>query len=286
MPHNLLNKLAAEEEDFLTQNLLSPVIQGYPIRVRIANIVMNLNVTRPKNFQGWGVFRPTSFKEARRVREPDMQEKEEYLNLFPALRFILCTHVDNEWYGLLANADSRFKITGIPPIHLSEEVQMFDTVVARFDGLHFWFHEIDINANPATAIVLREHLINLTEASDLKIPGLTREERIAYGVALLRDLEERKDHKEERIKDILRRAGAEYRSYVERGNTVTVEIVVDGETYHPVLYIDTLGVERGGAGICLSGGDRKQDLQSLIGVYREGQERHAILRGTFNQYEG
>ena len=53
---SLFDKLANEENKVFSSHILSPVLKGMPIRVRIANIVMTLPVAEPRNFQGWGVF--------------------------------------------------------------------------------------------------------------------------------------------------------------------------------------------------------------------------------------
>src|SRR5581483_1130969 len=126
---DLFDKLANAEADFFKSQLFAPVIKGNPIRVRIANILFNLQVAKPKNFEGWGVFAPINYKTARFIREPSMAEKEQYFRLFPALRLILCRNDNGQWGGIPANkADTRFQVQGVVPISLISEVQMFDTV--------------------------------------------------------------------------------------------------------------------------------------------------------------
>ena len=278
---DLLTKLAAQEKDFLRSEFFSPVIKGQPVRVRIANVVMTMKV-EDRNFQGWGIFTPTSFKTAKLVREAEMEERDAYLNLFPKIRFLLCGRADNEWHGVLSYLDNRFNITSTVPIHLVEEGQLFNAIITRFDGSNFWFEEDDFNYNPETAEVLREHLAKLNEPDKIIETGVTKQELVAYSIALLREIESRKDIKEERIKDALRRGGAEYRSFVERGNTFTVEFVVDGSTHRSVVDRDNLNVQS--AGICLTdhhtGEDtsKRFDLQSLVSVIREGGNRGLIYR--------
>lgn len=285
--NKLFEKLAAEEDAFFESTFLSPVLKGCKIRVRIAGIILELVVTRPKNFEGWGVFQPLSFKEARKIRDPDMAEREQYLCLFPCLRLILCRHTDEQWYGVPANNDSRFKITGYIPVHFSEEVQMFDTIKARFDGQTFWFQTIDDNYNPVIGPFLRESLANLLEPDKVQMIGLSTADKEAYNLAFWTafeaDLESKKDRKEERLKAAIERAGGVYRSYIERGATYTVEYSVDGNTHRSVIDKDTLGVQS--AGICLSGGDRAFDLQSLVHVIRRGHQRRAIVNTEGRMYD-
>jgi hypothetical protein len=287
--NDLFNKLAAAENDFFSSQLFSPVLKGKSIRVRIAGILVTLQVVKPKNFEGWGVFTPVNYKGARFIREPNMVEKEQYFRLFPALRLILCRNTDNQWAGVPANqADTRFKINGVVPIQLISEVQMFDHVKVRFDGANIWFEQIDPRSNPRTAIYLRESLTKLLEPKKLEFVGLTQEDRdayqIAYAPALAADIEAKRDKNEDRIKDALHRAGAKYQSYIERKDTYTIEYTVDGHKHRSVVNKDTLSVES--AGICLAGTDRQFDLQSLVGVIRQGQRQGGVVRVGDNRIPG
>lgn len=288
--HNdLFNKLASAEDAFFNSQLFSPVLKGKPIRVSIAGILVTLQVTKPKNFEGWGVFAPLNYKTARFVREPNMAEKEQYFRLFPGLRLILCRNENGIWCGIPANKGStRFHIQGAVPIRLASEVQMFDTVRCRFDGENVWFEQVDPRANPRTAIYLRECVGKLLEPKKLEFLGLTQEERdayqIGYGIALAADIEAKRDKQEERIKDALQRAGAKYQSYIERKDTYTIEYTVDGSKHRSVVKKDNLAVES--AGICLAGTDKNFDLQSLVGVIRQGQRRGGVVRVGDNRQPG
>jgi len=287
--NDLFDKLAAAENDFFTSQLFSPVLKGKPIRVRISGILVTLAVIKPKNFEGWGVFAPIDYKTAKFIRDPNMAEKQQYFRLFPSLRLILCRNQDNQWLGIPAHqADSRFKIQGLVPIQLATEVQVFESVKVRFDGTNIWFEQIDPRANPRTAIYLRECLLKLVEPGKLEFSGLTQEERdaylMAYGPALAADEELRRDKNEDRIKDALKRAGAKYQSYIERGDTYTIEYTVDGTKHRSVVKKNNLAVES--AGICLAGTDRNFDLQSLVGVIRQGQRGHRIVRVGNNRQPG
>jgi hypothetical protein len=279
----LFDEFAKEEEGFYKSEFMSPCFDGRPIRVRIAGIVMKMRVVQPKKFTGWGIFRPRSPKECVLVREANMREREQYLGLFPSIRAILCARKDKQWMASPGRTgDNRFKITGLIPILLPVEAQMFDSIVARYDGQNFWYQGPDPSHDPKITQALRDRLVELGEPKNFRIPGMTIEEKEAYTVAYAHELENRKDRQEERIKEALRRGGAQYRSYVERGNSYTVEYVVDGQTHRSTVSKETLSVES--AGICLTDhrtgrvGDRDFDLQSLVGVIREGMQTRQIHR--------
>ena len=280
---DLFEELAGEEEGFLNSEFMSPCFNGKPIRVRIANVIMKMRVVQPKKFTGWGIFRPRNAKQCALSREANMQERSQYLGLFPPVRGILCARKDRQWMALPGNsADSRFKITGLIPVLLPVEAQMFETIVTRYDGQNFWYEGPDSAHDPQIAQAMRERLVDLGLPKDFRISGITSEEREAYTIAYAHELENRKDRHEERIKDALKRGGGQYRSFVERGNSYTIEYLVDGQTHRSTVNKDTLSVES--AGICLTDhatgrvGDMDFDLQSLVGVIREGQGTHQIHR--------
>jgi hypothetical protein len=118
---------------------------------------------------------------------------------------------------------------------------------------------------------------------DLKRPGLTAEERTAYGVTyiprLRAQLEAQRDRVEERIRAALIHAGAAFRDYQDRGDVYRVTYEVDGRRHISVVDRKDLSVQA--AGICLSGEDRRFDLQSLVGVLREASETGQIAHDGF-----
>lgn len=275
--NDIFKKLAAAEDTFMQTQFLSPVLRNRPIRVKIDNIVMQMDIIKPKNFEGWGIFQPLSMKEAKRVREPNMAERREYMKMFPAVRVIVCSRKDDQWFGLPSNdSNERFKLSGLVPISLPEEMQMFETVRTRFDGVNFWHDGSDRSISPKHAVFLREEISKLTDVANIQLPGLSAKEKQAYAIALIKEMEDHKDRHEERLRHAVEAAGAEFKSYVERGNTYTVEYIVDGERHRSTVDKETLEVHS--AGICLSGQDKKFDLRSLVGVVREGIDRRAINR--------
>ena len=277
----LFEKLAAAERKFFGADFFSPVLKGKPVRVRIEGIIVTLKI-RPNDFEGWGVFKATSQQEARLKREPTMPEKRLYLDCFPRFSLVVCRQGDRI-LGVPANqGDGRIKIQGQVPISLPHEVRLFDTVDVRWDGENFWYDRPSTFRSPKSANQLRDLFTEETDPEKVDFPGLTAEEKLAYQLAFLFEIESKKDREEEKIKMALERAGGVYRSYVQRGDTYTVEFDVDGERHRSTVDRNTLSVVT--AGICLVdhdtgvAHDSDFDLQSLVSVIREGQGRHLIYR--------
>lgn len=272
---SLFDRLAAEEEHFFSSQFMCPVLAGQSVRVRIAGIILNLKV-QPKKFQGWGVFRCIKQHTAKFVKEPTLSQRQEYLNLFPKFSLVVCRNVEGNFFGVPAVSSSNYKVKGQVPISLPEEIRLFDTVDVRWDGVNFWFEGQSSFRTSKIASELRDLLVLETNPDKVDISGMTQEERLAYRLAFDAEVEAKRDKKEDRLKDAVTRAGGVFHGYVERGNTYTIEMSVDGERFHPVVNSDTLQVSN--AGICLSGTDNMFDLQSLVTVFREGQGRSLIVR--------
>jgi len=270
--HDILNRLAAAEEHFLKNDFLAPMLRRSQVQVRIAGVVCRLRV-EPEDFEGWGVFRPISHTAARLLRPASLAERQRYLDLFPKLRVILCGRQGEQWLAVPAHqADCRFRIQGKVPVRLAEEAQLFEVVEGRFDGTQCWFERLDLRRDPGAAAYLREALQKMVEPDHLSRPGLTAEERTAYALnywpRLQAELEARRDRIEERLREALAHAGAELRGYLERDDCYRVEYEVDGRRHVSAVAKNDLSVQV--AGICLSGEDQNFDLQSLVGVLREG----------------
>lgn len=275
-----LQRLARAEAAFVGSEFLAPVLRGRGVGVRIAGVRCTLAV-EPHGFEGWGLFRAASHTLARWVRELTMGERRRYLALFPPVRLILCRRADGRWRGLPASrADSRFSIEGLVPVRFVEDGDLFETILARFDGGQFWFESADDRADPAVAVLLRESLAAALEPGDVRRPGLTAEQRVAYALNYRARLEEmlrdERYRSERRLRDALEHAGAELRDYREQGEVYRVSYDVEGQRHTSVVRKDDLGVVT--AGICLSGGDRNFDLASLVGVLREGEAGGRIVR--------
>lgn len=297
--NKLLDQLAAKEEAFLKQQFLAPALPGGVVAVRIAGVVCRVKI-EPRHFTGWGVFEPVSHSEAIVARTASLAERRRYLALFPAVRLIVCLREGTMWYGSPASfGDGRVRIEGVAPIELAEEVQLFDVVVARYDGTRFWFDEVDPRHDPAAAAYLRASLNDAVDPAALVRRDLTPEQRAAYEVQLFSQLPPDEPPADEvaerapqrarrraelrraqraaaaadpvraRLRENLSHAGAQLIDYLERADGFRVTYAVDGAQYTTSVNKHDLTVQV--AGICLSGEDQNFDLASLVGVLRESE---------------
>jgi hypothetical protein len=274
---DLLNKLEAEEQDFLKSEVLAPVLPGQAVTVRIAGIVCQLRVD-DQRFEGWAVLQPLSLKAARIIRPARLAEAAAYLELFPKVGLIALAREGRRWLALPAHkGDSRFQIEQPVPVLLTEEsIQPFDTVSARFDGRLFWYERRDPRRNPALAAYLRQSLNEQLEPKDLHKPGLSAEERATYASAWSLLEEARRSKVEVQLAEALAHAGGRMESFIERDETYTISYHVDGARHVSTVRKNDLSVLT--AGICLSGQDQRFDLTSLVGVMREAQQRGRVVR--------
>lgn len=126
--NDALNRLAAAEKQFLATEFLAPVIRGGSMQVRIAGVICRLNV-QSADFEGWGVFRPTSHTEARLLRPARLAERQRYLELFPLIRLILSCRQDEQWLALPAHrANTRVRTEGLVPVRLVEDARLFEVI--------------------------------------------------------------------------------------------------------------------------------------------------------------
>ena len=275
-----LIRLAAAEERFLACEFLAPVVSGGVVQVRIAGIICALRV-QPRDFTGWGVFRPTSHAQATLVRQAKLAERQRYLDLFPLVRLILADQSEGQWFALPAHrGDSRFQINGLIPVRLVEDAQLFEVIETRFDGAQFWYAAPDPRWDPTMADYLRQELARLTPPNQLERSGLTAEERAAYALSYVPRYEATEEaqrgREENRLRDALAHAGAELKNFVERHDVYTVTFEVDGQRHVSAVAKKDLSVQV--AGICLSGEDEHFDLQSLVGVIREANQGGGFVR--------
>lgn len=264
----LINRLAAAEARFRAGEFLAPAVAGGRVAVRVAGVVCRY--AAPKQFRGWGVFRPDG-QRAKFVRHATLAERQRYLYVFPRRPMVLVRPAGLDWLGWPAHqADARFGPPALVPVRLAEDVQPFDHVEARFDGVQAWFDRPDDRSDPAAAAYFRDALREMTAPEQVHRPRLTLEDRTVYHFAFDARREALRDKTEDRLRDALTHAGAELRGYVERDDGYRVDFAVGGQRHVSVVNKADLTVQL--AGICLDGADRHFDLSSLVGVLREADD--------------
>ena len=287
--HDLLNKLEAQENDFLDAQVLAPVLPGRAVTVRIAGVVCRLKVD-DESFQGWGVLQPIAMDGALILRPANRTEISRYLQLLPSVHLLAVARAGTTWQALPTHqGNQRIKLDGPVRLELAEEsVQPFDAVIARFDGGRFWYERPDARRNPALAAYLRQSFSEGLQSDMLHKKGLSREEREAYVWACeaveeaRRNREERLRNREQRLRreEAMRRNPEEVRladalahaegslvSFIERDDVYTVRYQINDRTHTSTIRKDDLTVVT--SGICLSGQDDNFDLTSIVGVMRE-----------------
>lgn len=269
---DLLKKLEAAEQEFLSREALAPLLPRRAVQVRIAGIVCSLKV-EGKPFTGWAILQPLAVDRARIVRPATLAEVKAYLKLFPSVRLITVVRDRATWLALPAHAgDTRIQLDQPAPVWLAEEgIQPFETIVARFDGSFFWYERRESRSNPAIASYLRQALTEDTPPDQLHKLGLTAEERAAYAwVCKLAEDARLREH-EVRLADALQHASGRLLSFIERDDRYTVTYEVDGERHVSNVGKRDLSVLT--SGICLSGRDSDFDLTSIVSVMREATGR-------------
>ncbi|MEQ8963581.1 MAG: hypothetical protein RLP02_37695 [Coleofasciculus sp. C2-GNP5-27] len=283
---NLLNEIAAQETQLQDTEFLAPCVQGGQVRTSVANLIYTFT-PQPRDFEGWGIFRPVDEKTAEVVEEASLPQLAEYLKLLKPLRLRLAYPLRSlTWLAYPINESDMQQRLGMVkpvPVHLVSEGAAFEPIIARFDGTAFWFDEIDRRAEPQPTEQLREQLEHVTLADQVRFAGMTPEMRTVYELVLQQTpaYQQREHHRrqareaegaggageadEQQLRDALQMGGGRLRTFRDRGEFWQVEWTTrDGERHTSAIAKGDLTVMS--SGICLSGYDRDFDLQSLVGV--------------------
>ena len=265
----LIDKLAAEEEDVLKSSFLAPVARNGSVCVRIQGIVCKFT-PEDREFEGWGIFKPISLKKVRLQKTAERPLVRRYLDQLTSVELIVADHAGNPPSAVLAHpAGSPVVFEGAVPVQMMEGVERFRHIIARFDGFNFWYDRNHPGRNPAQAAFLRKSLDKDLDVEKLDRPGLLPQEKRLYDDILKLERIRREAPDRRRIRQALEHAGATLESYYKRKKSYTVTFILDGQRHTSRIHAKDLSVLS--AGICLSGEDQKFDLQSLMGVLREGR---------------
>ncbi len=276
--HQLMDQLALQEKALQKQTFLAPCLPGGQIRTRIAGLVYTFD-PEPRNREGWGLFRPRNLATATWQKAATPYQIDDYLRLLPALRLHLCLRLKGQtWLAYPMNeSDARQRLGECKPlpIHLVDRGNALETVIAHWDGGAFWYQDLDRRADPQTVEYLHQAMNNNITVDQLRLPGLTPEQRSAYRLALggLRAYQKKHQQRNERtrLQNALEQSGGRLEDFQDRGEFWLVEWrTADGENHHSA--IDKRDLTVVSAGICLDGEDRQFDLQSLVGVMEQAPD--------------
>ena len=282
---NLLAKIAAKEKDQRQREFLAPYCEGLKHAfVKIEKVAYRFKIV---GFQGsgFGIFKPIDPTCARFIRDADPILVSEYLEKLPRIYLILVCETDLGWCAYPFNASSAKSNIGVEQeiiVRGVSDVERFDVVAARYDGIGFWFEEPFVGADPIKAEALRESFAkreSLSETSEAVqgIKGLTPEEKRAFQLAVSSWKAFQKVTTEGRIRSMLAAGGAELDSYVIRGDSIELAWRSRaGGFYSTVINKETFDVEA--AGICVESKGDTFHLQDLPGVIREGEDSDLIYR--------
>ncbi len=287
----LVERLARQEQELRRTCFVAPCVAGGKVRARLEGLVHDFE-PRPRDFEGWGLFRAIDSKIAEAVETAEPRHVDAYLRLLAPFRLVLAARLSGaSWLAYPAGeADARQRLGEARPfpVHLVADGEAFEQVKARHDGAAFWFEAPDRGVDPRVAERLRQALAAMTSPGDLEIPHLTREARVVY--RLLRDAESRREERRRQNRERRRRHRQERQTRRDEGRLRAALAVGGGslhqfrdrDRYWQVEWTTADGIHHTsaisktdltvlGAGICLSGRDRDFDLQSLVGVVEHAE---------------
>lgn len=283
----LIKRLAAREEAFLRgEQFLAPSVGGGQLRVSLDGLVQTFR-PRPRDFEGWGIFKPVDDATAEVCEEASLPQVASYLKFLRPLRVRLAERLRGRtWLAYPANVEDarrQFGARGELQVHLVSEGARFEGIVAYTDGGNYFYGELDRRADATPAERLRQLLRQGVEPHDINLKGITPEIRAVYALAAefapafghlrrRRKAERAKQLEEKRLRDALAMSGGQLVGYEEDEdkNWRVSWLARDGESHVSTVAKRDLTVVC--AGICLSGYDSDFDLQSLVGVVEKSWE--------------
>jgi hypothetical protein len=273
----LIKRLAAREEVLRDEQFLAPCVGGQ-VRVSLDGLVCAFR-PRPRDFEGWGIFKPIDDATAEVVAEATLPQVAGYLKLLQPLRVRLAERLRGRtWLAYPAQVEDARGQSGASVelrVHLVSEVARFDQVVAYTDGCNYFHGELDRRADARIAERLRKLLRQRVEPRYITWKGITPEIRAVYALATEFvpefSCERVRRAEEKRLRDALALSGGALVEYEDEGANWRVTWQTrDGDAHVSTVAKRDLTVVS--AGICLSGYDRDFDLQSLVGVVQNSWE--------------
>ena len=286
---SLRDKFATKEANLINSEFMAPFTEGVQkALIKVDKVVYPFRIVGQKG-TGFGIFKPRDGNCACFVRDAEFDQVRAYLNILPQIHLVLAYETDKGWVAYPMNAESADKSLGLESEVVVKSVtdcERFDTIVARYDTVNFWFDEMFLGGDPAKANEMRQcfrkdHTPQQMKKALARIKGLTPEDHKTFDLAVKSWQKFQVLSTEDRIKKVLRESGAMLGSYVVRGDHLEVRWKTDrGTAYTSMVKKDTLDVVS--AGICLDDGSGPQDsqfnLRDLPYIMRQGEDRREIVR--------
>lgn len=281
---DLIEKFAAKEKAAISQQIFAPYTPASKYAyIKIDRLTYRFRIVG-QNGSGFGVFAPIDATCAKYTGEADVAQVRGYFDVLPSLPIILSYQTEQGWVGYPVNQQSARSSLGLISEVIVRNVtdcQRFDNIVARFDGIHFWYDDVFSGSDPVKSESMRECFSGgHAEAMKTKIgliKGITPEDKTAFDLAIISWIQFKKLSTETRLKEVLCAGGGKLGSYVLRGANIEVKWVApSGSNYTTVVNKESLDVVS--AGICLSGGDQKFHLKDMPFIVQVGEDRGLIYR--------
>lgn len=257
-------RLVKLEKDFLQSEFMAPVLSD-SVFVKIGGILSKFKV-KPINYRGWAILKPINYQFAEYSKECPESLINRYLSSLPKFDFIICDVKDS--LGICISNDGRLDSWFPIKIHLSNNLSIFSNIKARFDGQNFIYDKSNRDYSRISGR-MKDALEQNCAINNL---GLGYKE--AYIYAYNKKQKELFGKKENLIRQAISKAGGDYISYLDiSNNTTKVNYEVNGQKFSTKLD-NNLNIIS--AGFCLSGTDNIFDMQSLITVIKEGQQKDLI----------
>lgn len=264
----------AKQERARRSPVIAPRLFGSALRLKVDGLWRVIDVVEPASFWGWGRFVVKRDWTAELAKPATSVQISKALRPLPQALVVLVKPLGDRgtWLAIPAQHPSSLACARrLAPVivHLVSRARQFDRCVARFDGRRWWFEALDVRADPKLAASMRTALAEEVDSDDFTLAGATPAHveayRLAWGQLVHEVMSGRVQSAEQAVADALALAGGEL---LELTSAVEHWLVrwrgPDRVVHYSAIQKETLTVLS--AGICLSGEDRKFDLQSLVGV--------------------
>lgn len=287
----LIRRLAEKERNFRQREFLAPFTPAsQSVIVKMDGLNYTFRIKQPKD-SGLGIFRPVDPYKARLLRLADDETRQRYFRILPYVHLTLAFETDKGWVAFPTHVESSRRRMGLDVdvvVRNVTDCERFDVIVARFDGVHFWFDEPFSGADVIKADEMRQCFSADKSEKQMRqalgqVNGVTPEDAHVFELAIQSWKQFMKVTTEDRLKDYLKPGGGRLGSYVVRGDNIELRWFSEsGQSYTSLIKKDTMDVVT--AGICLDPHDgtgpqdQQYHLKDLPFVIREGERDHLIYR--------